>query len=164
MTWLVDRLAFVVSLLAVAAVAFAAGRFSAPLQVEERERVEYRDRVVERVVQAKAQTKTVYVDRVITRDGEVRERIVERRDTKTDTKTDTARENAGSSDRSATTTARPDWRVGVLVGASAREPLLPIAGPLVIGVEVDRRIVGGLSVGVWASTSGAAGAALALEF
>lgn len=156
--------------------AFTAGRFSAPLQVETRnvERVVFKDRVVEKVVTvqtaAKVETKVVYRDRVVTKDGEVRERIVERTDTKEDTKATGTEERVATSEGTAeretktTTTLRPDWRVGVLVGASLSTPFVPIAGPLVLGLEVDRRIVGGLSAGLWVNTVGAAGLSVAFEF
>jgi hypothetical protein len=54
--------------------------------------------------------------------------------------------------------------VTLQVGASLPKPWLQLYGPLVIGAEVDYRLVGGLSVGVWINTFGAAGAALKLEF
>lgn len=158
------------------ACAFSAGRFSAPLKVEEREveRVVYRDRVVEVEkiveVQAKAETKIVYRDRVVKPDGEVHEREVERTDTREDTSrvADSKREAEREATRERVVekvvTLRPDWRVGVLAGATWREPAIPLAGPLVLGAQVDRRIIGGLSVGVWFNTVGAAGAALTLEF
>jgi hypothetical protein len=63
-----------------------------------------------------------------------------------------------------TTTLRPDWRVALHVGASLRDPFLKFAGPLVLGAEVDRRIIGGLSVGLWINTYGAAGLGFAFEF
>ena len=154
--------------LAAVAVAFVVGRVTAPVETRDVERVVFRDRVVEKVVEkaARVETRIVYRDRVITRDGTVTEHEVERtaeaegatRDTST------VATSTGTAERSTVTLVRPSWRVGVLAGASVREPLLPIAGPLVLGVEVDYRIAGGLSAGVWANTSGAAGAALALEF
>lgn len=152
--------------------AFSAGRFSAPLQVEtkEVERVVYKDREVVKVVtvQAKAETKVVYRDRVIYRDGTITEREVERTDTKTDTKTNTdrvaTRDTIAERWSESKTTLRPDWRVSVLAGASLQPPALTIAGPLVLGVEVNRRIAGGLWLGVWATTYGAGGASVAVEF
>jgi hypothetical protein len=156
--------------------AFSAGRFSAPLKVETREveKVVFKDRIVEKVVtvevKAKAETKTVYVDRVITKEGTVTERIVERTVTKEDTKktgntdTDTTTDRTTERTTEKVVTLRPNWRVGALVGASLKDPLLPIAGPLVLGLEVDYRLIGGLSVGLWANTYGAAGVALAFEF
>lgn len=156
--------------------AFVGGRFSAPLKVEtiDTVRVEYRDRVVETVktvtVREKAQTKIVYRDRVIMKDGTVTEHEIER----TDSKTDTVKSGEGVkvSDRAATldstkqqtVTLRPSWRVSLQVGASWPKPLLVMAGPLVLGLQVDYRIVGGLTAGVWLNTFGAAGAALSFEF
>ncbi len=152
--------------------AFSAGRFSAPLQVETRdvEKVVFKDRIVEKVVEVKAKTETkiVYRDRVIKPDGTVTEHEVEKTATKEDTtKTDdkTATHD-GSSEHSTEkiVTLRPSWRVGLLAGASLRDPLLPIAGPLVLGLQVDYRIVGGLSAGIWINTFGAAGLGLSMEF
>lgn len=156
--------------------AFSAGRFSAPLRVETREveKVVFKDRIVEKVVtvevKGKTETKVVYRDRVITKDGTITEHEVEKTATKEDTtrtgNSDTTTTHDGSSEHLSekVVTLRPNWRVGALVGASIRDPLLPIAGPLVIGLEIDYRIVGGLSVGIWANTFGAAGVALAFEF
>lgn len=63
------------------------------------------------------------------------------------------------------TTARPDWRVGVLVGGQfAGKPALEFAGPLVLGGQVERRIVGEVWVGAWGLTSGAAGGSVAVGF
>jgi hypothetical protein len=145
-------------------------------------RVEERLTTVEVVrLQAKVETKevvressdakkerVVYVDRVVSPTGEVHEKRT------TTTKADTRElvdlgktsESTGKTENitATTTTVRPDWRVGVLVGTSLREPLVPIAGPLVLGASLERRIVGGLSAGAWANTSGAAGASLSMEF
>jgi hypothetical protein len=156
--------------------AFSAGRFSAPLKVETRdvEKVVYQDRVVEKVVtvetKAKAETKVVYRDRVVTKDGTVTERVVERTDTKEDTKADTMAAADTShtivteKENTAKTTLRPDWRVGVLFGASLAKPLVPISGPLVVGVQAEHRITGGLSAGLWANSVGAAGLVVSVEF
>lgn len=158
------------------AAAFVGGRFSAPLKVQERtvEKMVYQDRVVEKRVEvqvaAKERVKVVFRDRVITKDGTVTEHEVERTDTDTHTttKVDDAkvevREVEKIKEVVKSVTLRPDWRVSVAVGASLHEPFVPIAGPLVLGAEVDRRIVGGFSVGVWINTSGAAGGAASFEF
>lgn len=62
----------------------------------------------------------------------------------------------------------PDWQIGVLVGGQAPSPLIPIAGPLVLGLEAKRRVftIGGLSVygGVWAHTGFSAGGSLTAAF
>jgi hypothetical protein len=166
--WVAGGIALVVLL----ALSFSAGRFTAPVKtdVREVEKVVWRDRVVEKVVtkRAKAEERVVYVDRVVSPTGEVREKRT------THTLTD-ARElvdlgktsestGTSTSSSSSTTTARPDWRVGVLVGASLKEPLVPIAGPLVLGASVERRILGPFSVGAWVNTVGAAGASVSGEF
>lgn len=159
-------------LVGTAAASFSAGRFVAPAKVELREveKVVWKDRIVEKVVtkKAKAVDRIVYVDRVVMPDGEIREKTSTR--TITDARelvnAEKASESEGKTEtkKEAVTTARPDWRVGVLVGASIREPLLPLAGPLVIGASVERRIVGGVSAGAWLNTVGAAGASVSVEF
>ncbi len=167
-----QRVVTAVALVGTAAAAFSAGRFSAPVKVDVREveKVVWKDRIVEKVVtrRAKAEERVVYVDRVVSPEGEVRERRL------TTTKADTrelvdlgrASESSGKTEAtsSSTTTLRPDWRVGVLVGASLREPLVPLAGPLVLGASLERRIVGGVSAGAWVNTVGAAGASVSLEW
>ena len=153
--------------------AFSAGRFSAPMKVETRdvEKVVFKDRIVEKVVTvvAKAEVKTVYIDRVITKEGTVTERIVERTTTKEDTtkKDDTATSHEGTADTShvSIVTLRPSWRVGILAGGSFQQPLLPISGPLVLGVTAEYRIAGGLWVGLWTLPQhGAVGASVGFEF
>lgn len=171
------RIALVtVGVLLALAGAFSVGRFTAPVVTETRdvEHVVYKDRVVEKVVTvqaaAKVRTRVVYRDRVTTPDGTVTEH--EQDSTHTDeradatTTTNTTSEHAGEShtERTVTITLRPQWRVSVLAGASLRDPLLPLAGPLVLGAEVDYRIAGGLTAGLWVNTVGAAGLSLALEF
>lgn len=156
--------------------AFSAGRFSAPLKVQTIETVKtvFQDRVVEKIktveVQAKAETKIVYRDRVVTKDGTVTEHTVEKTDTKSEDvkkgSDDELATHTGSTEtlKQTTTTLRPDWRVGILVGGQLGKPFLPIAGPLTVGLQVDRRIIGGLSVGVWAFSGGSAGLGVSFEF
>jgi hypothetical protein len=160
--------------------AFVGGRFSAPVQVIEAHvfhafKVETVRDVVHEVVhevQAKAETKIVYRDRVIEKDGTVREHEVERTDSKqNDEKTtdgvkvsDRATSTSVLAESSKVTVLRPSWRVALQVGASLRAPFVPIAGPLVLGVSVDYRIFGGLTAGLWLNTFGAAGVGIAFEF
>jgi hypothetical protein len=159
---------------------FAAGRFSAPLRVEtrevEKEVVKWREKLVEKEVRvevaAKVLTKTVYVDRVITKEGEIRERIVERTAEASSSSNTGTKETEATSEgekvreveKVRTVTLQPDWRVAVMAGASWNPPLIPIAGPLVLGASVDRRIVGGFSLGIWGMTGGALGGQAALVF
>jgi len=161
----------ITALVVIIGLAFSAGRFTAPVKtdVREVEKVVWKDRVVEKVVtrKAKAVDRVVYVDRVVTPEGEVREKRTTRTLTDARELTDSGKtsESTGKSETSSSsTTSRPDWRLGVLVGASLREPLLPVAGPLVLGASLERRIVGGLSAGAWLNTVGAAGASLSVEF
>lgn len=158
--------------LAVGAGAFAAGRFAAPMKVETREveRVVFKDRVVEKVVTVTlaAKTKIVWRDRVVAPDGTTTTREVEKTDTREDTTRtdDRVATSEGTTEREAVTitTNRPGWRVGALVGLSLREPLLPIAGPLILGLSAERRLIGGLWAGLWIQTGGSAGLSLSLEF
>jgi hypothetical protein len=160
--------------------AFVGGRFSAPVQVIEAHvfhafKVETVRDVVHEVVheaQAKAETKIVYRDRVIEKDGTVREHEVERTDSKqNDEKTtdgvkvsDRATSTSVLAESSKVTVVRPSWRVALQVGASLRAPFVPIAGPLVLGVQGEFRIVGGLWIGLWVNTVGSAGASVAFDF
>lgn len=156
--------------------AFVGGRFSGPREVQTIDfaHVVFQDRIVEKVktveVKAEAQTKIVYRDRVVTKDGTVTEHTVEKTDTKrddvtrsTDSKT-TDEKSDSTVTHQQTVTLQPKWGLGVLLGASYPKPLIPIAGPLVIGLEVDYRIIGGLSAGLWLNTFGAGGIALRFEF
>jgi hypothetical protein len=107
---------------------------------------------------------------VITKDGTVTEHEVEKTDTKTDsTKTDDGvkvsdRAETSESTHTQTVTLRPNWRVTLDVGASWPKPLVPIAGPLVLGARVDYRVYGGLTAGLWINTFGAAGLGVSFEF
>ena len=142
------------------------------------DRIVYQDRIVEKVVHdvvtvaTKAETKIVYRDVVVTPDGMVTDRSIEKTqdETKADTKSLMTAERVEIREVEKLVTVekvvtlRPDWRVSAGVGASLAAPSVPLYGPLVIQAEVDRRIVGGVSIGLWVSTVGAAGAAVGFEF
>lgn len=166
-------------------VAFSAGRFSAPARVELREveklveKIDYRSLATEDITRgftfAKAETKTVYRNITTT--------IVVTPDAGTTTTiADNSVEHVGSTENATGTeqekktktvyvdvevvkevvkekivTLQPTWGAGLDVGASLQEPFVPIAGPLVLGLRFEWRIVGGIWVGAWVSTSGAAG-------
>jgi hypothetical protein len=140
--------------------AFSAGRFSAPERVEER--VEYRTELRTVTVQAKARERVVYREKVTTPDGTVTEKTSLRDVSKVDTTTKAAASTTAVQERK--TELRADWRVGAQIGASMQKPALVITGPLVLGVTVERRVVGGLSAGLWANTVGAGGAIISVEF
>jgi hypothetical protein len=64
-----------------------------------------------------------------------------------------------------TVEARPSWSVSLMPGiqfAGARA--VDLYGPLVLGVAIERRILGPVWLGAWGSTSGAAGLSLRGEF
>lgn len=139
--------------LAVGVLGFSAGRFSAPLQVETR--VEYSD-VSQRKEKTKKKTAravdtitTITPFAIATPDGGVviaSKTVTETREreaTKESTDLDAMRETLTRS--STTTTNRPDWRAGVLLGGRFS------GGPagVVAGGIVERRIVGGVSAAAW---------------
>lgn len=159
-------------------VGFSAGRFSAPLQVQEREveKLVYRDLTVEDLTRGMTFTRQVEVTRwrnvtTTTTDAGtvVVDRTIEREGAQESSSSTEARrtteERAGTQERERerTTTLQPDWRIGVQVGA-ALKPAMVITGPLVIGASVERRILGGVSAGLWANTVGAGGASISVEF
>lgn len=172
------RVAFALSLVLVALAGFSAGRFSAPAQVEERVeyRTEWRTRTVEvvkwktaRAVDTRTTTTPVLLPApdggvvlATTTTTETRERVTAAGSS------DATTSSAGDSRGEATskTTTQPQWRVGATVGASftGEQPALPLAGPLVIGVQVERRIVGGVNAGVWVNSVGAGGVSVSLDF
>lgn len=155
---------------------FSAGRFSAPAQVEVREveRVVFRELLTEDLTKgftfAKVVTKTVWRNVETRPDGTTVDRSIEHEGAREDsTATETSRRTEDraeqkDSERVSVTTSLPSWRIGAQVGASMRQPALVITGPLVVGVSVERRIVGGVSAGLWANTVGAGGASLSVEF
>lgn len=62
-------------------------------------------------------------------------------------------------------TPRPGWSVSLLVGATWKEPALPIAGPLVLGATADVRLgQTPISLGAWGTTQGAVGVLGRAEF
>lgn len=63
-----------------------------------------------------------------------------------------------------TVEARPRWSVLALVGAQigGRHEIVP--GPYVIGASLERRIVGPVSVGIWALSSAAGGVSVRLDW
>lgn len=60
-------------------------------------------------------------------------------------------------------TSRPDWRVSPMVGVSSTSDGW-VKGNVTYGGMVERRIIGGVSIGVWGLTSGQAGVGVSFEF
>lgn len=154
------------------AVGLYAGRSQTPDTVEtshEQVAVTIQQHSKTRYVREEQATRIVYRERVTKPDGTITERESERTDTH-------VKENGGT-DSSETQTAKretetykqvtasePQWRIGALIGAQLQSPLLPIAGPLVVGVNVERRIAGPFWLGVWGISGGAAGASISITF
>lgn len=128
MTWLRAHWLWIASAVLGLGLAFGVGRFTARKpDVVTQERIVYRDRVVEHTVTvaAKAETKRVivYRDRVIKPDGTTTEHEVETTATETRASSSTAHdlERTVAADRVAstvTTSAKPDWFVGLHGGAA----------------------------------------------
>lgn len=176
--WAGWRRGVVISLVSLA-VGLAAGRFSAPERVETRDvdRWHTLDLKTEDITRGMTFARTVEVTRwrnVVTTITDAGTTI-----------TDKTIEHEGSTENTATTeqlhrvevveverervvektvTVRPQFRASLLAGASLREPWLVLSGPLVLGLQFDVRLFGGLSLGLWINTFGAAGGAVSLEF
>jgi hypothetical protein len=152
--------------------AFLGGRFSAPVKVEERVKVEtrtvtvteWKDRVVEKRVAGPVRVRTITIERP---GGE---RIVERVVERGPVTTETAAESAGQSSSAASSvgvservveSARPGWRLSAVAGWDAEALSLR---PDLYGVEVSRRVVGTVWLGAWARTDRTGGLVLAMEF
>lgn len=92
-------------------------------------------------------------------------------DTKVDLSSSLSQTTHGQVDTTATvqtshveTSSKPDWRIGALIGANVNGLLTNPTGSLVYGAQVERRIVGPFSVGLWGLSSGQGGASVSVEF
>lgn len=156
--------------------AFVAGRFDAPVQIQTKDVVRTETKTVEvekRVEVAgatKTETKVIYrnierkpdgtvIDKSIETTGKAEAIKVERTEDKASTVSATTLQ-----EHTQTATLRPDWSISLGVGVSLPKPWLNIYGPMVLSVELDRRIVGGLSLGVMVNTGGQAFAVVKFEF
>jgi hypothetical protein len=162
--------------------AFFAGRSSVPTRVETKtvERVVYQDRVVTKTVtvqgEAKVETRVVYRDRTTIQkpDGTVVHRDIERTEADTESskvssnsaekvqETAVQREKAASKVQES---ASPQWRVNLLAGVEPLHLDRPqLFGPVALGLQVERRIIGPLWVGAFGLSSGVGGVSVGLEF
>jgi uncharacterized membrane protein len=159
--------------------AFSAGRFSKPAQVIEAhvfhafavEKVVEHETV--KVVVEKAKAEIVYVDRVITKEGEVHEKIVTK--TVETSKAEGDKVVDKTSDKTTDTTAKaetitkndfPRFTVSLLGGAQldSRINLIPNAGPFTLGLAFQYRIAGPLQIGAFGLTTGAFGLMIGATF
>lgn len=137
-------------LLAVLTIAliFTAGRFSKPTKVE--------TKVVTKVetVKVEGKTRIVYRDRVISPDGTITEKEVEREETNT-------REES-SSVASSEKTVQND--VGLTLSALAVVDVKDISGEREYAVVASKRLIGALNVSVMATSDRKIGAGLGWSF
>ncbi len=154
--------------IALVVAAFFAGKFTTPVEIQEvhTTEVKWKEKITKTDHTTKVKTKIVYVDRVISPDGTVKEKSETREvDTSVaDSSLHIDRSGLLLDSAKKTTTSQSKWRVGVLVGASLTAPAIPITGPLVLGAHGEMRVFGGLWVGGWGITSGAAGLSASGEF
>ena len=167
--------------IAVLAATFLAGRYSRAPQVVTRDVVKVQTVEVEKlktvtvhdVAQAKseeAKVRTVTVTKYRWLPGHVVEAEVvttkqadtsarETREAHAGATQDVARDVRTTATETHTTEpARPAWSVSLMPGAQlAGAKAIPLYGPLVLGASAEHRFIGPVSIGAWASTSGAAG-------
>lgn len=167
--WWGRWLALAALMVACAGAGFATGRLNALESVQERVVVVARAST-KKAVATKRATTTRTVSRPVllqVPDGGVllaAETVTETRDRESSSSTE-EHHSERRDEASRVTVSRPDWRVGVLVGATWKEPALRLGDtPLVLGATVERRIIGPFSMGAWGTTQGAAGLSLAGEF
>lgn len=159
-------------------VAFCAGRFSAPVKVEERlvEKVVVQEKLVEKrfevAVKAEERVRVVYRDRIVRPDGTREEREVERDESASSSATVAAKvrevERVVYRDREVVKvveSARPLWRVSLLAGVDLPRLHHPqLLGPIAFGAQVERRLIGPAFVGAYALSSGQGGVTVGVEF
>lgn len=183
----------IAALVAVAALlgAYGAGRETAPARVVTRENVrvdtQYKDRVVTQVVHdvqvqhdVQTQTRTVTVTRwakapdgtpLVTQETHQEAATASATERQAVKLVTTAAEHdahqVAQETRTVTVMAeRPQWSVTALAGGQLGGlRLIPeLPAPLVVGAAVERRILGPLSAGLWATSAGAGGVSVRFEF
>lgn len=143
-------------------VAFGAGRVSIPAEVERVTDIQIR--TVTKTVTQRQAARVVYVDRYVSPDGAVSERREER--TQETSKVEAEAQTDQRTKTKEIVKTQPNWAVGVLAGATWKEPALRLGDtPLVLGATVDFRIPNtSVWAGVWGTTQGAGGLGVKLEF
>lgn len=178
--------------LALCAASFSFGRFSQDEKVVYQDKIVYQDRVVEKIVEVekvveatedKVEKKRVVKRSVVEKtspDGSVEKRVDETLDegessSKIEVKyvdrvvyVEKEKETSLDQEQSISTSKTlPDWRLGLLMGASpvdiatSRELAMD---DLVLGVEAQRRLIGPVYGGLWGFNNGTVGVSLGLEF
>lgn len=165
--WALIAAGVIVALIA----AYSAGRFGAPSKIHTVDITHTVVKTVEvvKVVTVKGKTEVVHVDRVITKEGEVRERIVTRTvevEKKTDDRDKREDSDTKGKADSVTTNDAPRLTVMVLGGVDLSPAWQPIpnAGVLALGVGINYRVAGPFVVGAWGLHTGAFGVGVGLQF
>jgi len=136
--------------------AFAWGRFSAPVEIKEVEKI--------KVVQVEAKKEKKDVVTVVTEkpDGSKVTTVTDKTTTDTDSST------VATSDRlKYTSYKKPDWNITVFAGTDLRDLKLSgshFGGPLLFGAEVQRRIVGPFHISGIVMTNWTVGVGLGVTF
>ncbi len=146
--------------------------------------VVYKDRIVEKVVHdvqvqhdVATQTRTVTVTKwakapdgspVVTQ--ETHAERDQQAETKRHARTQGTQERQSDAHQDTvethTTESRPNWSVSLLAGVQdgGKRLVDALPAPAVVGVVVERRILGPFSIGAWGTTTRAAGLSLRLDF
>lgn len=142
-----DYVKIAIGVLVAAGLGYAFGRYAQPARVEIKKEIEVREK-------EKTTHDTIVTEKEIHRpDGTIE------KEKKTEDKTT----NSSSTDTKEKTSKvvvseKPQWKAGVLAGYDL------IGIKPVYGAQVEKRILGPISAGVWGTTQSTVGASLSLEF
>ncbi len=176
-----QKVAAVLGVLAAFTVVFALGRFSKTPEVRVETKIEYQDKIVEKVVERIQVVKVKDTKRQTMRDVKIvrakdgSEVITMHTDsavdstTKTDTNATKTDDKTETKQEKVTQVVKPgaNWMVGVMGGYNWHR--FTVSGlpwekdALVGGLEVDRRVIGPVWGGAWVHTTGDFGLTLKLE-
>lgn len=146
--------------IAIAALGFAFGRYSAPTQIKEIEKIKVV--TVEKKVEKAVEKKDVKVVVTEKPDGTKITETTDLSTTTTDTNTDT-NTNSTTDKTKITTFKKPNWRIGAIAGLDIHTSSFSAVKP-VYGALVERRILGPISVGGMGMSNGTFGIVLSVEF
>jgi hypothetical protein len=152
-------------------------------EVQYQDKIQYQDRIVTKTVYVKvAEKKTHKEEHIITHPDGSKE-VVKTTDTDTTTKTSnntnttndqknnttvTDNTKADSETKTVVDVPKADWHVSVLAGSDLNTfhvtPLAPYVSPILIGVSVERRVIGPFYMGTWAISNRTGGISLGVEW
>jgi len=149
---------------AVVAGAFAAGRFSSPVEVREVEKIKVVQ--VEKKVEAAKEKRDVVTVVVAKPDGTTTTTTTDKTTVDTAATTDTSTVAAGEKSK-VSTYKRPDWSVTAFAGTDfqgVKRSGYSLSGPVVFGAEVQRRVLGPFHVSGLVMSNGTLGVGLGITF